>query len=156
MLPTDLSLWHLHTTWLYWVLLAALVIELAWMAPPTMRALMAPRSTPAAGPWGSSAQPSPLLTISYVLSLLSALLTVLCLVLLSTGAFYAAALGVVPRLLRFASQIPHAKGGEQVGSVIGELIGGLLQIALILGAIASLDPTSEFPFRLEDHLTHDS
>ena len=41
MLPTDLSLWHLHTTGLYWVLLAALVIELAWMAPPTVRALMA-------------------------------------------------------------------------------------------------------------------
>ncbi len=156
MLPTDLSLWHLHTTWLYWVLLAALVIELAWMAPATLRALAAPRTEPAAGPWGSSAPLSPLLTLSFVLSLLSAVLTLLCLGLLSASAFYAAALGVVPRLLRFASQIPHAKGGEQIGSVIGELIGGLLQIALILGAIASLDPTSEFPFRLQDHVAHDT
>ncbi len=156
MLPTDLSLWHLHTTWLYWVLLAALVIELAWMAPLTWRALRAPKAEPAAGPWGRIEPPSPLLTLSYVLSLVSAVLTILCLVMLSASALYAAALCILPRLLRFASQLPHAKGAEQIGSVIGELIGGLLQIALILGAIASLDPTSDFPFRLKDHVTHDS
>lgn len=156
MLPSDLSFWHLQPTWLYWLLLAFLLIELAWLGPATFRALRSPQKGPTAGPWGSTTAPSPLLRVSYVVSLVSSVLTVVLLMLLSAAAFYTAAFGVLARILRFAAQIPQATGGEQIGAVIGELIGGLLQILLILGAIASIDPTSDFPFRLKDHVTHDT
>ena len=99
----------------------------------------------------------------YWLLLALSTLTLALLVLLSAAAFYAAAAGVIPRLLRIAGDLPAAldtaaradpaQGGAAIGSVVGALIGGLVQIALILGAIASIDPASTFPFRLADHLT---
>ena len=156
--PSDLSIGHLEPTWLFWLLLVLLIVELAWMAPKMITYLRQAQtnSKAPAGPWGTAATPSRLLTWSMTITLVLSSLTVLALVFLSAAGFYLAALSLISRVMRFAARYPHAHGGEEVGSVIGELIGGLVQISLIMGVFASIDPASQFPFRLSSHLSPES
>ncbi|MGJ8618564.1 MAG: hypothetical protein ACSHWS_17105, partial [Sulfitobacter sp.] len=58
--PTDLSLWHLHRTWAYWLLVIFLIAEMAYFQPRSLRFLrqVASASAPTTGPWGGAKAPS--------------------------------------------------------------------------------------------------
>lgn len=153
MLPTNLSPWHLDPTWLFWLVLALLLTKMAWMGPNILRYLRQPAAAAAPSPWAPAARDRKMQRMAALLTLVFSAATLFSLMALSALAFYCAAANAVPRVMRFWDEMPHASGGEQIGTVIGGLIGGLAQVALIMGAVASLDPTSDFPFRLKEHLS---
>ena len=153
-LPSDLSLGHLQRTWLYWLLVILLASEMIYFQPRSLTFLRNyfTADKRVTGPWGTTTNPSKKVIVATCLTSILMLLTFSALVLASALAFYAALLGLIPAALRFADQIPLANTGETIGAAIGSFIGGGLQILLIIGIVSSVDPTSQFPFRLANHL----
>ena len=148
--PTDLAVNHLQRTWLYWALLSVLLLEFLWMRVRTMRFLAGLHPK---GPWDTTPAVSPFAIRTAKLHLWISAATLIALALASAVAFYVAVLPLLTALARFAVEIPHARGGEAIGGAIGSWIGASLQALLIIGAIATVDPTSSFPLRLDGHLT---
>jgi len=152
--PTDLSLRHLHRTWAYWLLVIFLIAEMAYFQPRSLRFLrdVASASHPTSGPWGSAKPPSSKAIWAVRITTIVSFATLMALLLASALAFYTALIGLIPALLRFADEIPHATTGETIGAAIGSLIGVALQILLIIAVVSSIDPASQFPLRLPHHL----
>ena len=147
--PTDLSLNHLQRTWLYWLLLVLLMIELFWMRPRTLRFI---QSLHPIGPWDQTRGIAPLTIFSLKASLWISGALILALALASAAAFYITLLLFPMALARFVAEIRLASGGEAIGGAIGSWLGASLQALLIVGAVATIDPTSTFPLRLDSHL----
>jgi hypothetical protein len=87
------------------------------------------------------------------MSLAVTLLYGFALALRAPVAFWIAWAYLVPALLRFRMNLPFAKTPEEIGAVIGALVGGSLQTLLILAGLASINPASTFPLRLTHHVT---
>ncbi|MGJ8618656.1 MAG: hypothetical protein ACSHWS_17570, partial [Sulfitobacter sp.] len=104
------------------------------------------------GPWGGAKAPSAKVIWAVRLTTALSFVTLIALLLSSAFAFYTALLGLIPALLRFADEIPHATTGETIGAAIGSLIGSTLQILLIITVVSSIDPASQFPLKLPHHL----
>lgn len=148
--PTDLGINHLQRTWLYWLLLVLLAVELFWMRPRTLRFV---ESLHPKGPWDKPPGIAPVTILSLKANLWISGALILALALASTAAFYIALLLLPMSLARFVTEIRLASGGEAIGGAIGSWIGASLQALLIIAAIATIDPTSTFPIRLDSHLT---
>ena len=148
--PTDLGINHLHRTWLYWLLLVLLAVEFFWMRQRTRRFF---NSLHPKGPWDETPGLSRLTLFSLKADLWISGALILAVALASAAAFYVALLALPMSVARFTSEIQQASGSEAIGGAIGSWLGASLQTLLIVGAIASIDPTSTFPLRLDSHLT---
>jgi hypothetical protein len=150
-IATSLQPGQLQVTWIYWCLVAILLADLFFLVKGLIADTRAPGTV--TGPW-TRPGPAPSEARRYAwMSLAIALLYGLALALRTPVAFWIACAYLIPALLRFRMKLPFAKTSEEIGSVIGALLGGSLQTLLILAGLASIDPTSTFPLRLSHHLT---
>jgi hypothetical protein len=141
---------QLQATWIYWVLIAVVLVDLVLVTRGLIRTGRSTRDAP--GPWALPGPSRRILRASGWLSVGLSLLLGAALLTRMPVALWIAALTVLPPLIRFILNRPFAKTAEDIGGVIGALVGAALQTLVIMAGISSIDPASTFPLRLDQHL----
>jgi hypothetical protein len=144
---------QLQPTWIYWTLVALVLVDLALLTRGLIRRGQTDLGAP--GPWAPPGPSRRILRASGWLSFCLTLALGVALLARLPVALWIAALTFLPPLIRFILNRPFARTAEDLGGVIGALVGAAVQTLVIMAGISSIDPTSTFPLRLDQHLTED-